>query len=265
MKYRRAIAACLALLPVAAQAEDRDYCPDRPGFNTPACTIAPGKVSVETSIADWALDNRPDSRTDTVLIGDTVVRVGLTDAIEARIGWTPYGHVRTRDKATGAIDSAGRVGDVTLGMKANFLHPDGDGLAIALLPYVSLPVGRTPVGAGDWGAGVLLPVTYSLSDAVQLEATPELDAAVDADGRGRHAAYGSAAGIGWKVAEPVTLTGEVQVIRDDDPQGASTQTLAALSVAYSASDDLQFDVAGVAGLDHNAPDVELIAGLARRF
>ncbi|VVT04279.1 exported hypothetical protein [Sphingomonas sp. EC-HK361] len=153
MRYGRAIAACLALLPVAAQAEDREYCPDRPGLNTPACTIAPGKVSVETSIADWTLDNQPDSRTDTVLIGDTVVRVGLAEAIEARIGWTPYGHVRTRDKATGAIDSAGRVGDVTLGMKANFLHPDGDGLAIALLPYVSLPVGRTPVGAGDWGGG----------------------------------------------------------------------------------------------------------------
>ncbi|VVT23792.1 conserved hypothetical protein [Sphingomonas sp. EC-HK361] len=125
--------------------------------------------------------------------------------------------------------------------------------------------GRPRRSAMDWGAGVLLPVTYSLSDAVQFEATPELDAAVDTDRRGRHAAYGSAAGIGWKIAEPVTLTGEVQVLRDDDPQGASTQALAALSVAYSASDDLQFDLFGAGGLNRDTPDVEIAAGFARRF
>lgn len=265
MNPRWALAAWLAVLPCAAQAEGRDYCPDRPGLDTPACTIAPGKLSVETSLADWTLDNQPDARTDTVLIGDTVVRIGIGNAVEARVGWTPFGSVRTRDRVTGAIDRAGRVGDVTLGVKANLSHPDGDGFSIAVLPYATLPVGRTPVGAGDWGAGLLVPVSYSLSDAVQLEATPEVDAAVDADGRGRHTAYGSALGVGWKLVEPVTLTGEIQAIRDDDPAGHTTQTLAALSVAYSAADDLQFDVAAITGLNRDSPDVELIAGVARRF
>jgi Putative MetA-pathway of phenol degradation len=262
---RWVLAAWLAVLPHAAQAEDRDYCPDRPGLDTPACTIAPGKISIETSLADWTLDDQPDARTDTVLIGDTVARIGVSNAVEVRLGWTPFGTVRTRDKTTGTIDRAGRVGDVTLGVKANLHNPGGDGFSIALLPYVSLPVGRTPVGAGDWGAGLLVPVSYSLSDAVQLEATPELDAAVDTDGHGRHTAYGSALGVGWKVAEPVTLTGEIQAIRDDDPAGSTTQALAALSLAYSASDDLQFDIAGATGLNRDTPDVELIAGIARRF
>lgn len=130
MRWIAASALVLAASP--ALAEDRDYCPTRPGLGTTPCTIAPKHVSVETALTDWTLDDQTDQRTDTVLIGDTFVRVGLTDTIEAQLGWTPYGHVRTRDKTTQAVDTAGRVSDVTLGIKANLLHPDGSGLSIAV-------------------------------------------------------------------------------------------------------------------------------------
>jgi hypothetical protein len=258
-------AAALVLAASPALAQERDYCPEQPGLNTPPCIIDKGHASLEVSFADWTLDDQPDSRTDTVLIGDAKLRIGLTDTIEAQIGWTPYGHIRTRDKASGAISSVGRVGDVTLGAKINFANPDGDKISVALLPYVSLPVGRTPLGAGDWSAGVLLPLSFSLSDAVSLAATPEIDAAVDGDGNGRHLAYSGTAGLAFRLSDAVTLTGEGQVLRDDDPSGHSTQTLAALSLGWMARKDLQLDLFGAAGLDHAAPDVEIYAGISRRF
>lgn len=85
----------------SAWADDkpRDYCPDRPGLGPPACTIDRDRVSVETSLADWTLDKQGRDRTDTMLIGDTLVRVGLTDNVEALIGWTPAGFVRERRSA----------------------------------------------------------------------------------------------------------------------------------------------------------------------
>lgn len=257
------IAAFAAVLPVAAGAQERDYCPERPGIDTPACTMAPGRVSVETSLVDWTRDDQPGSREDTVLIGDTLVRVGLNDIIEARVGWTPFGHDRIRD-ATGT-EAANRVGDVSLGLKANVHDPDGKGLSVAVLPFVTLPVGRTPIGDGDWGGGLLLPVTYELSDTVSIDLTPEADAAVDTDGHGRHLAYSGAAGLAFKLDKALTLTGEVQALRDEDPMGSTTQTLAALSLAWSANDDLQFDVFGAAGLNHDTPDARVYAGIARRF
>ena len=247
--------AALIGLPAAASAEDRDYCPERPGIDTPPCTIAPGRVSVETAFADWTRDDTPDTRSDTVLIGDTLVRIGIADALEARVGWTPFGHVRTRDKATGAVHSANRVGDVTLGLKYNLHNPDGSGFSVAALPYVSLPVGRTPVGAGDWGAGFLLPVSYELSNRVSLAFTPEVDAAVDEDGNGRHLAYSAAGGLGVKLTDKVTATPELQVLRDDDPDGHTTQGYAALSFAWSATDDLQFDVFGATGVNRASSDL----------
>ena len=248
-----------------ALAEDRDYCPTRPGLGTTPCTIAPKRVSVETALTDWTLDDQADARTDTVLIGDTFVRVGVTDSIEAQFGWTPYGHVRTRDKMTGAVDNVGRVGDVTVGAKANLLNPDGSKLSIAVQPFVTLPVGRAPVGAGDWGAGMIVPVTYDLSDTFNLATTTELDAAVNQDGHGRHFAYSEVIGLQAKLSKTLSATIEGQVLRDEDPGGTTTQGLASVSLAWAAKQDLQFDLGAVAGLNRAAPDVELYLGVSRRF
>ena len=212
---------------------------------------------------DWTRDDQPGSREDNILFGDTLVRVGVSDTIEARIGWTPFGHDRMRD-STG-VDPVNGVGDVSLGMKANLLNPDGSGISVSVLPFVTLPVGRSSIGAGDWGAGFLVPITYEISDTVSLDLTPEIDAAVDQDGNGRHLAYSSTAGLAFKVAKDFTLTGEVQALRDNDPDQHATQALGALSLAWMANDDLQFDILGAAGLNDDTPDARVYAGISRRF
>lgn len=262
---KRIAAAVLALTASPAFAQSRDYCPERPGLDTPACIVDRGRVSVETAVVDWTLDRQQDSRTDTILIGDTLVRVGVTDTVEARIGWTPYGHQRTRDRRTGAVDRVGQSGDASLGVKASLLHPDGSGLSIAALPYVTVPVGGNQIGSDAVGAGFLLPVTYDVSDTVQLDATPEIDALPNEGRSGRHLRYSSAGGVTLAVNKAVSFAAEGQVIRDEDPDDRTTQALAALSVAWQPADDWQLDMYGVAGLNHDAPDVEISAGISRRF
>lgn len=263
---RVALAFALLLVPGVAWADDgkpRDYCPQRPGLGSPACTIDPGRVSVETSFADWTLDRQGGDRTDTVLIGDTLVRIGLTDNLEAQVGWTPVGFVR--DRSGGTVTRATRVGDATLGLKANLANPDGSGFSVALQPFVTLPVGRAPVGAGDWGAGLVVPVTYDLSKTVNVQFVPEIDAVVNQSGRGRHFAGGAVVGLGIELNDKLTVEIEGQAVRDDDPGGKSWQDSAALSFAYKAGENLQFDIGGIAGLNRDTPDFELLAGIARRF
>lgn len=262
---KTALVAVALMLPGVAWADDkeRDYCPARPGLGTPACTMAPGRVSVETALADWTLDKQGGDRTDTVLIGDSLTRIGLTDTIEAQVGWMPAGYVR--DRSGGVVTRATRSGDMTLGLKANFASPDGSGLSIAVQPFVTVPVGRTPVGAGDWSTGVAVPATFDLSQAVNFEFTPEIDAAVDQDGRGRHLAMSGVAGIAVAASDALTITLEDEVVRDDDPAGRTTQDLVSLSLAWMARDDLQLDIGAVAGLDRRSPDAELYFGLSRRF
>jgi hypothetical protein len=104
-----------------------------------------------------------------------------------------------------------------------------------------------------------------LSDSISLDLTPELDAAVDQDGNGRHLAYSSTAGLSFAASKAVTLTGELQALRDNDPDKHTSQALAALSLAWMASDDLQFDMLGAAGLNQDTPDARVYAGVSRRF
>ncbi|CAN5389941.1 transporter [soil metagenome] len=266
MRYRSLVAGLL-LATSAAQAQDkpaeRDYCPARPGLGTPACTIAPGRISVETGLADWTREQDSSQRTDTVVIGDTLVRIGLTDAVEAQIGWTPYGHVRTR--GSGGVASAGGIGDVLVGFKANLHHPDGSGFSTALQPFVTLPAGGSAIGAGDWGAGIVAPFSFDLSDSLSFQFSPEIDAAVDGDRHGRHLAYSNVVGLGASLSGSVSGTLEFQALRDDDPAGATTQTYASLSFGWTPNDDLQLDVGAVAGLNANSADAEIYAGVSRRF
>jgi hypothetical protein len=264
----RLIVAALALsvfTAPAAWAQERDYCPARPGLGTPACTIAPGRVSLETGIADWQRDDTPGERSDTIVIGDTLLRMGVSDTVEVQLGWTPFGHVRVRDKASGAVAKASSVGDVLVGLKANLANPDGSGLSIAVQPYAVLPVGGAALGAGDWSAGVVVPVSYDLNDVFNIQFSPEIDAATDGDGRGRHFAYSGTWGLGVSLGDTLGVTAEFQAARDQDPAGHSTALLAGLSAAWMRSDDLQLDIGANLGLNDNAPDVQVYFGFSRRF
>ena len=264
MKRYWGVAAIAMMAAAPASAENkRDYCPRRPGIGTNPCTISAGHVSVETALADWTLERGDGERTDTILFGDTLVRVGISGSTEVQVGWTPVGIVR--DRSGGAIDRRTRSGDATLAIKANLLHPDGKALSVAVRPFLMLPVGRMPVGKGDWSAGVALPVSYALGDTLTVQSTSMVEAAVDKDGRGRHGAYSEIVGLEVKADKAVSVMLEAEVSRDNDPEEHRTRELAAASLAWMANDDLQFDAGMVAGLNRAAPDIELSLGVSRRF
>lgn len=257
-------AAMAAAAPAFAEEGPREFCPDRPGLGTPACTVEPGTMMLEMGLADWTLDRTADTRTDAWGFGDALLRAGLTPSLEVQLGWTMLGHVRERDRATGDVNSCTRTGDVTIALRQNLSNPDGSGFSVALMPYATLPIGGDGVGAGDWGAGLIVPASFDLG-ALSLGLTPHVDAAVDGDGDGRHLAYGSVVGLDFNVSDDISMAAEVSVTRDRDPGGHSTEALAGLSAGWQADDDSQWDIGANLGLNRDSPDVELYVGFARRF
>ncbi len=264
-----AIAITAASVPAHAQDADKhQMCAERPGLTTNECTIEPGHGQIETALADWTQETRHGDRTDTVLAGDTLLRVGIADETEIRLGWTPYGHVYERQD--GMTDRTDGPGDVTIGLKRNFVdaHEHGDvGLSIAAIPFATLPVGREPIGDGTWSAGARVPVGYRISKSLKFELTPLVEAAADDDGRGRHLLYSAAFGAKVDVTEAINVTAEVEGLRGDDPDRAvrGTQALGALSLAVQPNDRSQIDVQTVVGLDRAAPDIELAVGVTGWF
>lgn len=254
----------LAVARMADAQELRSLCADRPGLGTPACTIDPGHVMIEAGALDWTLERDADTRTDTIEAGDLLIRAGVSDTLEAQIGWTAFGHVRQRD-ASGATATMRGVGDVRVALRQNLAHPDGSGFAAAVMPFVTLPVGGAEIGAGDWGAGLIVPLQYDLGGGLGIAVTPQVEATVDEDRRDRHLAYGGVAGLSASLTDALNATLELGASRDDDPADPHTETLASLSFALQSGDDLQFDAGAVAGLNAHSPDLELYIGVARRF
>lgn len=262
---RIALAAATMLLAAGTARADplRDFCPDRPGLGTPACTMDAGHAAVELGLGDWTLTRQSGEREDDLATGDLLVRYGLTSSLEMQVGWTAYTHVRTR--SGNIVTRNGGTGDVFVALRQNLHNPDGSGFSIALMPYATLPTGSDGIGAGDWGAGLLVPMSYELPHGFALGLTAEADAAVDADGNGRHLAYSAIFGLDVPLAEKLGATAELSVGRDEDPGGHSTQEIAGLSIGWTPNDNLQLDVGANAGLNRNAPDVEVYFGVARRF
>ena len=264
----RYLIALLTLVAAPAFAQNDDgprFCPTRPSLGESGCTTEPGHVHLEMSLIDWTKDEDTSQRDDTVLIGDLQARFGLTPSTELQVAWTPYGHDRTRDKLAGGIARVSGVGDVQIGIRQNLRNPDGKGLSFAVEPSVTLPVGREPIGAGTWGAGLVIPITYDLSDKLNLQLTNDVEAAPNDSGDGRHFLASAVVGLGIDLTEQVTAVAEVQVTQDDDPGGHRTQAIAAGSLAWQPIKRFQLDVLVGAGLTRDTPDVRVLTGGAVVF
>jgi hypothetical protein len=266
MTARTALCALgLFLAPATAHAQLRDLCPERPGLDTPPCIVDKRHIQIETGLADWTRDRDPSQSTTTLSLGDTELRYGITDTTEIRASWTAFTRQSVHDRISGDRNHATGVGDLGLSIKHALLNPDGSGFSLAFAPGVILPTGSHGIGDGTWSASVLLPISYELSDHLSLIATPEIDAQADEDGHGRHLAYGSAAGLSADLSDRLNASLEMQMIRDRDPDGATTQTLGSFSLAFQPGAAWMVDAGTNIGLNHASPDAELYIGLSRRF
>lgn len=274
----RALLAAVALLSAApawaqeapqggddAQPAEPRFCPTRPSLGGSSCTTEPGRVHVEMSLFDWQRDDRADSRDDRIVVGDLLTRFGIGSKTELQLGWTAFGHDRSRDKVSGDVDSADGTGDVTLALRQHLAGKAGKPFSLGIQPFVTLPVGRYPVGAGDWSAGLIVPVQYDLTKKLAVQFTAEGDAATNESGSGQHLAYSGILGLRYKLTDDINLIGELQMERDRDPSGHETHALAAGSVSWKAGKRFQIDAQAIAGLNRTSPDVRLVFGGAALF
>ncbi|WP_336897040.1 transporter [Novosphingobium sp.] len=259
---RLAALAFFLLAPGLARADEApEMCFDRPGINTPPCTLHTGQVMAEFGALEWDHSAAPSMRDDTLTFGDTLVRIGLGGATEAQVGLGGWGHQRSRSVA--AVTTTRGVGDATIGLRHGFGSEEDAKLAVQA--FISLPIGEAPGGAGDWGAGFLVPVSLPLPSGFSLSMTPEVDAAVNGSGKGRHLAWGGVVGVSHALTPAVSASAEVAAYRDEDPDGASTDARAALSAAWRAGRRFQLDVELDLGQTQGAPDHALMLGVARQF
>ena len=266
---RLALAAALFLLVATPTlAEDlKPLCPDRPGLGTAPCTVDKGHLQLEVDAIDDTIELGAGQRVQTWANLAPALKYGLTDRVELQVSLSPYVVVRTRDSVSGLTSEAHGFGDVTLWTKVNMDRSDDAKISWAIQPFLKLPTAADRIGNGAVEGGVVVPVQIQLNDDWSLAFTSEADILKDATGNGRHLAVSEVVGLGRDFGKGLSGSAELQAVYEDDPDGAIRQYFFALSGAWQPSSDnnLQWDGGVNIGLNSQSPDVQVYAGITRRF
>ena len=247
----------------AAAADVAPICADRPGKATSACTVPVGHWQLEIGLADWTLSRDSGERDTSLVLGETTIKYGLSGSSDIELDVTPWQRATT--SAAGVHDSASGIGDVNVIYKQRLSGAQAPAQVIAM-PFIKVPTAKSSLGNGRWEGGMRLPIAFSIPKSpLSIGLTPELDWVADADGHGHHAAMEQVATLGWAASGKVDISAEIWGGWDWDPAGTTRQASADGSIAYLVNNDLQLDAGANFGLNRVTPDVELYAGVSKRF
>lgn len=137
--------------------------PDRPDLTDSAKTVQPGAVQLEAGLG-YAHASVGGGGSERRLVVEGLLRAGLTDRLEARLGGEPFVRVR------GAEDESDH-GDVTLGLKYRFLDAREGAWwpALGVLPSVKLPAASEPIGSGRPDYALIGLASFALPWALGLD------------------------------------------------------------------------------------------------
>ena len=127
-----------------------------------------------------------------------------------------------------------------------------------------MPTAKHSIGNGKVEAGLAVPIAIP-AGAITVTLGPEVDALVDADGHGYHAAITNLVNLGWSATPKLSLSAELWNDTDFDPDGTVRQWSADASAAYLVSKRTQLDAGANLGLNRQAPDIELYGGVSVLF
>ena len=165
---RRLVLACgLLLLPlVQANAEGAaDLVTDRPDQTESSLVVPRGSYQLEVG---WTFtrDDEDSVRFESHEVPGSLLRVGLSDKIELRIGWTGFVDSELRFGGFKASDDG--IGDGELGAKIHLAEERGGRPEIALLVSTSVPIGDDAYTTDRFDPALRLALAHTLSERVSL-------------------------------------------------------------------------------------------------
>ena len=248
-------AVCLAQQPA-------DLVTDRPDATESAVTVPPKAMQMEFG-ARWIFDRSADGQLDIVEAPGTLVRVGVSQRVELRLGWG--GWIETALESSRERHRVDGFADPEVGMKWALMQPGG--MELALLAHVTLPAGDEIVGAPGIDPSVRLAAAHPIGDRASLGWN--LGYEIGSFDGGGHTETVSLGRWVYSGTMGVDITprwgGFVEIFGDlpaSDP-GPAVHVFDG-GVTYLVAPRVQLDLSGGVGLNDVAPDRFVGVGLSLR-
>jgi hypothetical protein len=251
----------------AALAQDAAPSPivtDRPGFLFSSLTVGRGVFQAELGLPAVTLNHAGGADTRfTSLVG--LVRYGITDSFELRLGGPLYNEYRIKERVTaGGVRSTDRgFGDLEVGAKWHLFDNAGARPSFALIPSVIGPVGEKGFSAGKPVYQLNAMAEWTLKDGWGIGALAGY--LNGPSGGDRYGQETLAVSLGRSLPSPRwSAYGEAVYVATSLP-GASDSSFLGGGIKYLVSNDLQLDLSFDRGLTSGSPDWLLGLGLSVRF
>ena len=239
----------------------RSFNTDRPTKSNVPVTVDAGHFQYESDLVNYTHSNAAGATSRNVAVVDPVVKVGLTDHIDLELQFTGYNWAQ--QTVAGQTIRADGVGDLVLRTKINLFGNQG-GAAAAIIPYVKFPTAHEPIGNNTTDGGVITPISYPLPLNFTLLVEPEVDVIRNAANGGHHFNFVQLLNISHPVGKDLTVYGEIYSALGTD-RGTPPVYTFDVALAWLVRANLQLDIGANIGLNSNAPNLQLYAGMSQRF
>ncbi len=241
---------------------------DRPDFTESTETVPAGHVQLEAGYT-FTFDREGADRTRDHAAPELLLRIGLVENLELRIGWEGYSwtesqfEVETRPgrRATREEWTQG-AHDLSLGFKHKLIEQEGWIPHFGILGAITVPSGSSGFSSGDVDPELVLLWAYDVTDSLAIAGNVGL--AVPTENGSRFFQTSASLSIAISVTERLGAYAEYFGFY---PNTESTDAAHSINggLTYLLSNDFQIDVRLGAGVNEEADDFFTGVGFAWRL
>jgi hypothetical protein len=246
----------LAVAPAFAADDVID--PDRPDTTNSANPVGKGRVQLETG-GFYRRTSQAGAPAERRLSVEATLRIGITDRLEFRVDSEPVVRV---DNGVDETD----VGDVSLGLKYRFLDAREGAWwpALALNPFVKLPVAQEPIGSGETDAGLLLLASFQLPTDFALDVNAGAVLVGQTRPSGQLIQARASASLSRRLVDQLSAFVELAYASRDERDGRDALGVQT-GLVWKIARDVALDTAVSTSLLGALPDFGVRAGVSVRF
>ncbi len=260
MHTRHALTLLLAsifLAPSFARAQVRALSTDRPDRTESPYTVPSNWMQFESDLVSWGRIEGDDERVTEFSLLTISAKYGVTNRVDLQFVFSPYDHAETQNTGSPDQEDSG-TGSAGLRAKFNLRGNDDGGIALALLPFATVPTrGDAVFDFVTWG--ILAPLAIPIGDNSALTVMAGMTRIDNEDW------WVTASGsFGAAIAGDFAGFVELYFSRNSFDSDAIDDATLDVGVTYAPREDWQLDAGVYRGLATETEDWRVFVGASMR-
>jgi hypothetical protein len=245
----------------------RELSPDRPDKTDSPRTVDAGHFSVEMDFFNFGRfrdeDNGVVTRTHVYQAAPMNLKVGLLNSVDLQAQISPYSWKSERTISPASQTRTTGFGDVIPRLKVNLVGNDGEGFALAVMPFVKIPTGRGRFSSDEFEGGLKIPYAFGVPDwEIGLQA--EVDVNHDQAGSDYHPHIVNSISIGRPIWGRLGYYVEYFSDVSTEP-GAGFVSTFDTWFTYSVNKNLRLEAGVYIGLTRTSEQLHPFVGMSFRY